>query len=298
MDTPHKKSFSEKFKENLSLTVKSFKFIMTHKKLMFFPILKFILIIPTLIAVYITIIYFGAQNQHAASDNALFSKLIVLISCLATIFVSTFFSVFTDVALSSAATQAVNGSISIQKSISQSFSRLKTIFTWALSAAIIKLLLQRKKNDSSINFLGELTGSIMGLMWYIATFLVIPVIAYEKLGAIDSIKRSADLMRKNFGQNVSSSLILPLFSLLVIVCFGLLGFGAAYLFKYVDPNEPAWIIAAIIISIVVFLIIIALHIVISATKIIFKTAVYQYTIGTPVKLFSQNEIQSTFTNNQ
>lgn len=295
MDTPHTKSFSEKFKENLSLIIKSFKFIMTHKKLMLFPILKLILIIPALIAIYATIIYFGAQKQHAANTSTLFSNLIVIISCLATIFVSTFFSVFTDVALSSAATQALNGSISIKKSFSQSFSRIGTISTWALSATIIKFLLQGKKNNSSRNFMSDLAGSIIGLAWYIATFLVIPVITYERLSAIDSIKRSADLMRKNFGQNVSSSLILPLFSLLVIVIFGLLGFGIVYLLKSTDPNGQAWIVATTILLTLGFLIIMALHIVISATTIIFKTAVYQYTIGAPVKLFNQSEIQSTFT---
>ena len=50
---------------------------------------------------------------------------------------------------------------------------------------------------------GAVLGGIAGVAWNLATFLVVPVIAFEGLGPIDALKRSESIFRKRWGVQIT-----------------------------------------------------------------------------------------------
>jgi len=81
------------------------------------------------------------------------------------------------------------------------WKRLPQILAWSVIAATIGLLLRLIKGKNSAGR-GILSG-LLGFGWRIATFFVVPVIVAEEKGAIDATRRSASLIKKNWGEAIS-----------------------------------------------------------------------------------------------
>jgi hypothetical protein len=112
--------------------------------------------------------------------------------------VATAATVIFQVALVFAATDRIEGRTpTIGSSMAQAWGRRRVIFSWAILSAIvgtaIRLLEQR------LGLVGRLIGIAGGLAWAIATFLVIPVLAFENVGPIEAIKRSSSILKARFG---------------------------------------------------------------------------------------------------
>jgi len=72
---------------------------------------------------------------------------------------------------------------------------------------------------------GRILGFAGGLAWIVATYLVIPVLAFENLGPIDAVKRSSSILKARFGTVTRSGLrfgaIFAGLSIAALVVFGL-----------------------------------------------------------------------------
>jgi hypothetical protein len=53
---------------------------------------------------------------------------------------------------------------------------------------------------------GRILGFAGGLAWIVASYLVIPVLAFENLGPIDAVKRSSSILKARFGTVTRSGL--------------------------------------------------------------------------------------------
>ena len=112
--------------------------------------------------------------------------------------VATAATVIFNVALVFAATDRIEGRTpTIRGSMAQAWGRRNVIFSWAILSAVvgtaIRLLEQR------LGLVGRLIGFAGGLAWAVATFLVIPVLAFENVGPIEAVKRSSSILKARFG---------------------------------------------------------------------------------------------------
>ena len=112
--------------------------------------------------------------------------------------VATAATVIFNVALVFAATDRIEGRTpTIRGSLAQAWGRRNVIFSWAILSAVvgtaIRLLEQR------LGLVGRLIGFAGGLAWAVATFLVIPVLAFENVGPIEAVKRSSSILKARFG---------------------------------------------------------------------------------------------------
>ena len=57
-------------------------------------------------------------------------------------------------------------------------------------------------------FAGDIIAGIGGAIWSLITFLVVPVLAFEGIGPVDAIKRSAHLFRQRWGQQVTGNVVI------------------------------------------------------------------------------------------
>ncbi len=158
-------------------------------------------------------------------------------------------------------------------------ARLHRILAWTLIATTVGVALQSLRNRR--NLLGGLLGAALGLGWTLITYLMVPVILFEDRDIFDSIYRSAELFRKNWGEQVAGSFGFGLLNLLLL----LPGLAMGALLWQVDRA------AGVIIGVVYVLI---LAVVTSAVKGVFTVALYRYaTSGQAPQGFSADLIQGS-----
>jgi len=114
------------------------------------------------------------------------------------IMASTFVGVYFNVALAFAANEQIEGrTIGVRQALGMAWSRRRVVFSWALLSAVIGTVIQAV--ESRLGVFGRLLGILGGLAWAVATFLVVPVLAFEDVGPIEALKRSSHLIRTTFG---------------------------------------------------------------------------------------------------
>lgn len=218
----------------------------------------------------------GTAAESDASNDVLYYGIL-----FAFYFLAYFIIVFFNMALIHCANHAFNGAdFSLGTGIAFSFSRVGAIISWALVAATVGLVLRiiEDKSDKIAAFIA----GILGMVWSLLTFFVVPVIAYENLGPIAAIKRSGELFKRTWGERVGAHFAFGWAGLLM---FLLIALPVGLLLWLVDP------IAGIVGAVVCALIIGALT---TAAETVFKAAVYQYAIGRPVEAFGEDRLARCF----
>src|SRR4029079_791684 len=79
-------------------------------------------------------------------------------------------------------------------------SRLHRLLPWAVVTATVTMVLQAIEERFGI--IRTIVARLVGLAWNLVTFLVVPILVLEDLGVGDALKRSKDLFKKTWGENV------------------------------------------------------------------------------------------------
>lgn len=159
-------------------------------------------------------------------------------------------------------------------------TRIGSIFTWAVFAATVGTILRIIQDR--VGFLGKIITGLIGAAWSIATFFVVPVIAYENLGPLSAFRRSATLMREKWGESIGATFSFGIIQLLGLF---LLLIPSMLLIYFVHPLA----------GIALFLLgLFAITTIFSATKTIFISAVYHDMNGDPVKNFNEKFSEHLF----
>jgi hypothetical protein len=114
------------------------------------------------------------------------------------IMASTFVGVYFNVALAFAANEQIEGrTIGVRHALGMAWARRRVVFSWAVLSAVVGLVIQ--VIESRLGVFGRLLGILGGLAWVVASFLVVPVLAFEDVGPIEALKKSSHLIRTTFG---------------------------------------------------------------------------------------------------
>src|SRR5262249_3163252 len=105
------------------------------------------------------------------------------------------------------------------------WSRLPQIAAWAAVSATVGVLL--KMIENAHEQIGRFISGLLGTAWTIMTYFVVPVLVVEKVGPVDAVKRSLELLKQTWGEalvgNVGIGLIVFLL-LLPALLLGVIGF--------------------------------------------------------------------------
>ncbi len=177
-------------------------------------------------------------------------------------------TIFFNAALVSAAHERLQGGDpTLGSALAGARARAGKILPWALISATVSIILRAIEERAGA--VGRIIAGFAGMAWTVVTFLVLPIIVIEGLGASDAVKKSGSLFRQTWGENLAAQ-----------VGFGLLGFllvlpGIAVIVGGTLIGETAAVIAGIAIGV---LWIIGVAIVLSAMSVIFQTALYHFAI--------------------
>lgn len=175
-----------------------------------------------------------------------------------------FIVVFFNVGLVYCARKIMDGQeVTVGEGLSYAQTRVGTILAWAALAATVGMII--KTIQERVGTVGQIITGIIGMVWNIATFFVVPVIAYEDVSPIEAVKRSGQIVKDKWGESIGSNISFGVFTLIGIFLIALpLGFISGYL---IHP------LAGVIIGFVTFLLV---NIATSAGKMIFLTAAYNH----------------------
>ncbi len=197
--------------------------------------------------------------------------------------------IFFQTALTGVALMHLRGEpTSVSAGFALARSRLPHILGYALIAATVGLLLRMLQER--LGLIGRLVVGFLGLAWTVATFLVVPLLASENVGPVDAVKRSAQLLKRSWGENLIGNggigvVFGVLMLLAVLLAAGLVG-GAVAL-----HSIPALVLACV----VVVLGFILLGLVQSSLQGIYAAALYRYAeAGEASAGFDQALLQQAF----
>ncbi len=166
-------------------------------------------------------------------------------------------------------------------------SRFGTILGYAAIAATVGLVLRWLSSRGKI---GEIAAGLLGLGWNLAVFLAVPVLVVENVGPIEAVKRSAQLLKKTWGEQIAGNFGIGLVFGLAIFGVILTG-GLATVFAISTGSTPL-IIAVIGCAV---LGIIALALIQSTLSGIYTAAVYRYAAkGETGGFFDESMVKNAF----
>jgi hypothetical protein len=229
------------------------------KEIMLFPILSFVACMIILFTFFIGFWFLGVPSI----ETSLWLWAILMI-CI--YFVLFFIVIFFNTAIIACANIRLNnGDPTISDGLRIALQNIGRIFIWAIISATIGMILQAIRQRGG--WIGRIVAGIFGIAWTYVTFFIIPVLIYEKIGVISSIRRSASLFKQTWGETIIGTFgfgviffLLALLGILPII------FGA-YL------GSTSSVIIGLIIAIFYWAII---GVIASATNGIYVAALYQY----------------------
>lgn len=218
----------------------------------------------------------AAFEQEGSGDLLLYGVLFVFY------FINYFVVVFFNIGLVHCARMIFEGKeTSVGEGIRFATTRFNSIVSWAFLAATVGLIL--KTLQERLGSIGKIVTGIVGMIWNIATFFVVPILAYEDVSPIEAVKRSSAIIRQKWGESLGANFTFGVFNLLGILFIALpSGFILGYL---VHP------IAGILVGFILFLLII---IAVAAAETVFLAAVYQHVNNEPVGKFNHDVLDDVF----
>jgi Family of unknown function (DUF6159) len=98
--------------------------------------------------------------------------------------------------------------MSVRTGLVLAVRRLPQIIGWALFASTIGLILSLVTAilEDYLSWFGTILGSLVQLAWSVSVYFVAPVLAAEGIGPIRAVKRSAGMIKKQWGQMVGSEI--------------------------------------------------------------------------------------------
>ena len=271
-------SFFDRLSNGWTLAMNSFKVLRENKQLIIFPLLSgisLVLVMGSFVLVFLGIN--GWPGENAEDPRSLGNYLFMFLFYLVNYFVVVFF----NMALIHCTRLYFRGEeVSVNAGLRFSLSRIGSIFSWAVFAATIGTILRIIQEESG--FIGKIITGIIGIVWSIATFFVVPIIAYEDLGPIAAFKRSSQLMKQKWGESLGATFSFGLIQfiamiILMIPCF-IIGSLVGPFLGVALALMGAFIISAVF----------------SAAQTIFVSAVYHNITDEPVKHFNQQMIDGLF----
>lgn len=211
-----------------------------------------------------------------------------------TVFIGTIVTTYFSVALAAgAATRMDGGDPTFSSCMGVAKGNLGSIVRWALFAAVIGLIL--RAIETRVKGLGGLLIRVIGdASFGVASYFVVPMLAHEKIGPIDALKKSASTIRRQWRKALGFNLRMGLWIFLAVLTSGTVLLAAIAGGTAVGSNGDATVSnvvlgLALAAAGLVFFVWAMLYI--SAVSTYGRTALYRFATGRPVPGFSTVALQ-------
>ena len=272
-----------RIQNTLALAKTSWFVLKKDRELMWLPVLSFLVsaALGGAALAVVVVTRSAAPVASGAADGATVGPAAVVVGIAAALALGITSVFFNGALVAGAHERLTGGDPTVGSSIRRAFGRLAGLVPWALMTTTVGLVLQAMRERAG--FLGRIVVDMIGMAWEVVTFLVVPAVVIDEMGAVDGLKRSASLLRQTWGEN-----------LIARVGFGLLGFvlviPAVIVAVLATSVGAAWVGIPLAVAWVV-----VVAVVITALNAIFQTALYMYaTTGVVPHGFEGSSLSQSF----
>src|SRR5690242_19342731 len=250
-----------RFQMSWEIAKRSWAVLRADKTLAWFPVLSALGSLAVIAALGGLFLAAGIDDSANGASLQPIGYVLIVIAYLALAMVQTYFLA----GLVAGADQRLRGQDSSLKSaLEVANSRLHRLLPWAVVTATVTMVLQAIEERFGI--VVTIVARLVGLAWNLVTFLVVPILVLEDLGVGDALKRSKDLFKKTWGENVIGQFGLGMVGfLLTFPGIVLIGIGVAI-----------GTVGIVVLGTVGVIWLIAAAVVVSALSGIYRTALYHY----------------------
>ncbi len=252
-------SFFDKMANGWEISKLSFRVLKANKSLIIFPLLSGISLLFILGMFFVGIasaLGWNFDNLDIRSSNLVYRYGLIFLVYLINYAVIMFF----NMALMHCAKLYFQGEeATVAKGLQFSWSRIGAILAWSAFAATVGLIL--KVIQDNVGWVGKIITGLIGVVWSVATFFTVPIIAYENVSPWQALKRSSSMMKDKWGESLGATFSFGLVHFLAAFLLLILAFAVGYV------N----IFAGITVGIIGFVLMAAVF---SALNSIFVSAVY------------------------
>jgi hypothetical protein len=252
----------------------------SDKTLAVFPIVGGIASLVVLGAFAALVAVTGGVTDDGAEGFKAIGYVFAVVGYIALAFVSVYF----QAALVAAADVRLRGGdATLRSSFAAASGRVYRLLPWSVVVATVSVILQWLEDRG---LLGQIVAGLLGAAWSVLTFLTIPVIVLEDAGPVTALKRSGELLRRTWGENIIAQIGIGLLGLLLAIPALLpIVIGLAI-------DEPAALVTGFVIG-GAWLVIVT--VVLSALSGIYRTALYRYVVdGTAPAAFAGVDLSHAF----
>lgn len=272
-----------RIRNTLELAKTSWFVLKKDRELMWLPVLSFLVsaAVGVVALAVVVVTRSAAPAASGAADGATVGPAAVVVGIAAALALGITSVFFNGALVAGAHERLTGGDPTVGSSIRRAFGRLAGLVPWALMTTTVGLVLRAIRERAG--FLGRIVVDMIGMAWEVVTFLVVPAVVIDEMGAVDGLKRSASLLRQTWGEN-----------LIARVGFGLLGFvlviPAVIAAVLATSVGAAWVGIPLAVAWVV-----VVAVVITALNAIFQTALYMYaTTGVVPQGFEGSSLSQSF----
>ncbi|HEY0504123.1 MAG TPA: DUF6159 family protein [Lysobacter sp.] len=270
----------EKFSRSWELAKASAAVLRSDRELMVFPVISAVATLVVLATFLVPMIGWRVFQHGFGVSGAIWVFLFYFCQYTVIIF-------FNCALVGAAMIRLEGGDPTLADGLNVAKERLPAILGYAAIAATVGLVLKRMKDDD--HFLVRLLGGGLGAAWTLATFLVVPVLVHQGVGPLEALKRSANLLKRTWGENAIGNVGIGL-------AFGLVSFGlivVGLLLAWLASQLSVALAVAIIVLFVIALLLLGVYQ--AALSGIYSAALYRYaTEGEAPPAFQALQLESAF----
>ncbi|HEY0198433.1 MAG TPA: DUF6159 family protein [Rhodanobacter sp.] len=190
-----------KFARSWALMKASATVLRSDKSLLVFPLLSGLCTLVVAASFLLPVVLMAMGDEHAGQDMHQRMSIGSYLLMFAFYLVQYSVIIFFQTALTGVALMHLRGEpASVSTGFALACSRLGNILGYALIAATVGLVLRMVQER--LGLIGRLVVGFLGLAWTVATFLVVPLIASEDVGPVDAVRRSVELLKRSWGENL------------------------------------------------------------------------------------------------
>jgi len=253
-----------KFARTWQLMGASWRMLLQDKRLIVFPLISGVAL--AIIIALFAVPMFVAFADHPKPSGPVHMTLPMYAAMFVFYFLDYFVIIFFNSALVACVLKQIDGEQpTLGYGLVVARQRLPQILGWALLTSTVGILLRLL--EEKVGFIGRIVVGLLGMAWSVTSFLVVPVLVAEDTGPIESYKRSVEMLRRTWGEqiigNVSFGLIFALFGIVPAMILFFIAIQAGK-------------VALLVIGAILVVYLVALGLIQSTLQTIYQVAIYLY----------------------
>ena len=263
-----------------ALAKSSWETLKADRELLALPIFSFVASLLAL-GVFMALIFLVDYESSTGLDEFELSGAGYVLLALAGVSLSVIVTYFQAAMVGGARERLTGGDPTIGSALGTATSRLGVIVPWAIFSWTIGMVLRALEENAGQ--IGRFVVGLIGMAFRVVTFLAVPILVVERLGPINTLKRSAELFKRSWGENLAGQAGIGIVSFLAMIPIIIV---AALIGAAINP------ILGIIVAVPLVAVVAAVS---TSLTAVYQTALYHYATTHEVpRGFEDAGLQSAF----